>query len=62
MKTDQKLPVQTKPKSVLDMTPFELAQIEKFQNRNKGFREYDDTKSWAEEMEDLNHSDNEIDW
>lgn len=43
MKTSKqiKLPTQSKPKSVLDMTPYELAKIEKFQNHNKGFRDWD---------------------
>lgn len=59
MKTE-KLPNQTKPKSVLDMTPYELATIEKYQNKNRGFR--DNSTDLDDEMEDLGHNDNEIDW
>ena len=33
---------QTQPKSVLDMTPFELSQIDQFQNRNRGFIDDDE--------------------
>lgn len=30
---------QTKPKSILDMTPFELSQIDAYQNSNRGFED-----------------------
>jgi hypothetical protein len=33
---------QTKPKSIQDLTPFELSQINDFQNRNRGFEDYDE--------------------
>lgn len=47
-----KQPVQQHPKSVLDMTPYELSRIEAYQNRNRGFREYDE-----EELENFNWED-----
>lgn len=34
-------PKQTQPKSITDLTPFELSEIEAYQNHNRGFR--DDT-------------------
>lgn len=36
MKTET-IPHQAKPKSIMDLTPFEIATIEAFQNRNRGF-------------------------
>lgn len=43
MKTaEPKLPAQTKPKSIQEMTVFELSEIDKFQNRNRGFYDDDD--------------------
>jgi len=32
----------SKPKSVLDMTPFELSEIDNFQNKNRGFEDNSD--------------------
>ena len=41
MKTE-KLPPQQKPKSIFDLTPYELSQIDKFQTQNRGYRDEDD--------------------
>lgn len=40
METQKKLPAQSKPKSILDLTPYEIAMIDQYQTRNRGF-EYD---------------------
>lgn len=32
---------QTQPKSVFDLTPFEMSCIDDFQNRNRGFEDED---------------------
>lgn len=33
---------QTQPKSVLDMTPYELSQIDAWQDKNRGFEDEDE--------------------
>lgn len=35
--TPFELQPQKKAKSILDLTPFEISQIDNFQNRNRGF-------------------------
>lgn len=39
MKITENIPAQTKPKSILDMTPFELAMIDQYQDKNRRFRD-----------------------
>lgn len=48
MKKEIKLPTQSESKSVLDVTPFELSQIDDFQNHNRGFIDNEDEylESW----------------
>jgi len=40
--TPTTIPAQTKAKSIADYTPFEMAEIEDFQSRNRGFRDTED--------------------
>jgi len=40
--TPTTLPAQSNPKSVQDMTPFELSQVNQFQDRNRGFGDDED--------------------
>lgn len=47
MKT-QEIPARTKSKSVLDMTPYELAMLDNYQNRNRGYIDNSD-----EELENV---------
>jgi len=39
--TPTTIPAQTRPKTISDYTPFEMAEIEAFQSRNRGFMEED---------------------
>lgn len=53
MKNLLELQPQTQPKSIADYTPFELSQIDAYQNRNRGFIDEQDEDleniSWEDE-------------
>jgi hypothetical protein len=49
------IPPQSKPKSILDMTPGELAEIDACQDHNRGFK--DDGEEDLENYFDLSYED-----
>lgn len=51
-KASTTIPAQTEPKSVFDMTPFELSEIDQYQTANRGFFDHEETESLDWNLED----------